>query len=326
MRKLTWALMVGAVLSPLSLWAGPQDGTLTGISGQVELLTSPSKKLQADEKRPHALFEGTYYLYQPAKIGDRVGNGVYVRVAMGGKAQIIFDNGDQINLGSGTLFRPTWSKDTADASTAQPVMDIPFGKLHAVIGKGGPRTKLQLRSKTVVMGVRGTEFSVATADEADAAVSVLRGEVEVEVKQSAAAKGAPAKKFKVAENYTAQIGRTTGKPATLELKKTPKEDLASIQKLAEAPPAGDSAKKDAAIEKLEKKATEAAIKDVKEYHPELVAELGLESAKSASEIQTKLIEKQQQTAPAGGGKKSLYERDAKDLEEKAYKKYFESGT
>lgn len=308
----------------LSAFAGPQDGTITALSGTVELLTQPSKQLQKTETRPHALFEGLYYLYQPARLGDRVGNGVYVRVAPGSKAQIVFDNGDQVNLGSGTLYRGSWKQDVADASAAAPKVDLPYGKLHTVISKGGPRSKLQLRSKTMVMGVRGTEFSVVTAGEQAAAVSVLRGEVEVA--PTVAQQATSAKMFKIVESQTAQVQAASGASSTptIDIKKTAKEDIEAIRKITELPQAPNSQKKPPVVEALQKKAASVTLQDIKTYHPEQVKELGLTGDLTVSEIRAKTLAQAQSTAPSTG-QKSLYERDAKDIEDKAYRQYFDSG-
>lgn len=308
--------------------AGPQSGTFTAISGVVELLTSPSRELRENEKLPHARFEGLYYLYREARVGDRVENGTFVRVRVGSKAQLVFDNGDQISLGSGTLFRPKWSQDSTDANRAVPQIDLPYGKVHALISKGGPRGRLKLRTSSMVLGVRGTEFSVESGGSNNAATSnrqsdsqsdrltVLRGEVQLQaVAKDESAAPAP---VAVRENQTAQVAMarpdTPTQVTPVQVTRTTREELEEIKTLAQPPRESAGTVKAPAILVLEKKASQVAINDVREYHPEWVKDL--KADETSAQIQERVIERMQEQAPS--------RKTVQDLEREAYEKNFKS--
>src|SRR4051794_14863358 len=80
-----------------SAWAGPQVGTLTQTEGSVQLFSHPSKDGVAGPP-PHAKFEGTYYSVKDAQTGDRLEQGNILRTQPGGRARVIFDNGDQFHV------------------------------------------------------------------------------------------------------------------------------------------------------------------------------------------------------------------------------------
>ena len=328
-------------------YAGDQVGTLTQLQGQVKLFTHPSKTLQ-DESQGYAraLFEGEYYLVQDAKLGDRVDKGNILRTAPSGKVRVVFDNGDQYNVGAGTAYRVFWDKDTKDA---HPEVKLMYGKLRGIVEKGGPRSHLKVRTRAATMGVRGTDFFIAD-DGADneTEISILRGEVDVkptnaapEVKavavksgQSAAvtAKETPKTDIKVAE---------APKPVAplVELRKTTQEDLIGIQKssvikpaekTAEKTPETPEAKKTAAataeiakkIEKLETKAIETTIQDIRKVDPTLVAKLDMKLIKSIDEVNARQVESLLKEAPKAPPSHKAYKSELEDLEGGAYEKYF----
>lgn len=273
----------------------PQMATVTAFSGIVELLTHPSRELKENEKLPHARFEGQYYLYREARLGDRVENGTFVRVRVGSKAQLTFDNGDQISLASGTLFRSRWSQDAPSADQAAPQMDLPYGKVHALISKTGPRSRLKLRSGAMVLGVRGTEFT-AQPDR----MSVLRGEVQLQV--------AAQPPVAVKENQTAQVAATKT-AAPVQIARTTREELQEIRELAR-PPEMEAKEKPPEVIALEKKATQVAIQDIKEYHPEWAKDLSADE--TSGEIRERILERMQAQAPS--------RKSASDIEREAYEK------
>ena len=181
-------LAITSLLASVTVHAGEQVGTLTQVDGTVVLYSEPSKTLQKESSGlPHALFEGEYFLVRSAKAGDRVNLGNVVRTNPGAKARLVYDNGDQFNVGPASSFRIFWDKDTAEGKTR---MDLAYGKLRGIIAKGGPRSRLQIRTKAATMGVRGTDFFIAKSGATgETEVSILRGEVEV--KPAAPASAAP---------------------------------------------------------------------------------------------------------------------------------------
>src|SRR5688572_3156305 len=79
--------------------------TITRLNGKVELLSNPSDKVIGTD--PHAKFDGKYYSFRSARVGDRVGNGDILRVSSEpeARARMIFNNGDHVDVASGTAYR-----------------------------------------------------------------------------------------------------------------------------------------------------------------------------------------------------------------------------
>jgi hypothetical protein len=60
------------------------------------------------------------------------------------------------------------------------LIDLLYGTLRGIILKDGPRSGTQVRSRTIAMGVRGTDFQIGANDtNGYAKVTVLRGSVIV---------------------------------------------------------------------------------------------------------------------------------------------------
>jgi hypothetical protein len=173
-------VFVAIFLSSAFAWASEQVGTLTQLDGEVKLFSNPAKELQGSG--PHALFEGQYYTVGDAKVGSRLEKGNILRTAPSGKARVVFDNGDQYNVGTSTAYKVAYEKDVADG---KPSVDLMYG----IVAKGGPRSKLQIRTKSATMGVRGTDFYIADGGPTGGTeVTVMRGEVEVKPVAAAASK------------------------------------------------------------------------------------------------------------------------------------------
>ena len=75
------------------------------------------------------------------------------------------------------------------------------------------------------------------------------------------------------------------------------------------------------IKKLEATAIKTTLEDIKEYQPEVYAEIEKKKVESIDEVNTQVMAKTFKKAPAKKVKKGLDELDM-DLEEDAYDKYF----
>ncbi len=157
--------------------AGPQVGTITSIQGIVKLFHSPGEEMEGPP--PHVLFENEYFSVRDVKVGDRLENKNILRVSPGSSAKVIYDNGDMITVGSSTAYRINWKKDDVKAETT---INMMYGKIRGVVAKGGPRSRLKVKTASATMGVRGTEFFVADGGpEKGTEISILRGSVDVKV-------------------------------------------------------------------------------------------------------------------------------------------------
>lgn len=329
--------------------ASDQIGTVTQTEGTVKIFTHPSRKLhgEGDDKTPRALFQGEYYRVKDAQIGDRVEKGNILRTAPGAKARIVFDNGDQYNVGGGTAYRVFWDKD---AKNAKNEIQLMYGKLRGVVEKGGPRTRLTIKTKSATMGVRGTDFFIAEDAEGATEVSILRGAVEVKPLTP------EAKAIEVKAGFSASVAATPAVPATttaspameiapteetqvqefkpaqmVELRRTTQEELTGIQKSSDiaAMKMEDlkaEAKPEVAqlVQELEKKAVETVIQDVKASDPKLYAQIKEMPVKSTAEINQLAVQTLVKDAPKAPAKRKPYKSELEDLEGESYKKYFKT--
>lgn len=311
--------------------AAAQVGTLTQIQGEVKLFAHPGKTMQGPA--PHALFEGEYYSVRDAKAGDSVEKGNVLRTAVGSKARVVFQNGDQFNVGSGTAYRVSWDRDSAVANTSIKLM---YGKMRGIIEKGGPRSKLTIRTKSASMGVRGTDFFVGEdGSGAGTRFSVLRGEVEVTPEGG---KAIPVKAGQSADlpsvKKTAENKAKTPEHAKVELRQTTQEELTSIQKSSTVKPAlqqdvAISENVSKKIQQLETKAVETTIQDIKVSDPKFYAQIQERALKNefktVEDINGQTVQNLVKDAPKMPARLKPGMKDFEKLEGDEYKKYFRLG-
>lgn len=162
-------------LSPL-LSASVDQGTLTRLTGQVEILA----QAQQDGATPVLYLDKTFYL-RAAELGDSVNRGDVIRTGDRSIARIVFDNGDQFMMGPGSEYVLEMNQENGSS-----VINMMRGRVKATVSPEGPRNNLEVESRNVSMGVRGTEFYLDDSYLATE-VSVIRGEVELVVTEDAPA-------------------------------------------------------------------------------------------------------------------------------------------
>lgn len=350
MRSTTFFVLVFSALFSISrAQAGPQVATLTQVQGETKLFSNPSKSMPAAQAGvTYALYEGEYYAVKDAAVGDKVEKGNILRTAPNGKARVVYDNGDQFNVGPGTAYRIQWSEDSLKATTQVSLM---YGKFRGIVEKGGPRSKLQLRTRSAVMGVRGTDFFVASngADQSTE-VAIIRGSVElksdqaaakavaVKAGESAAVSAAPAALETKASD--AKVAKAPVAAPVVEVRKTTQEDLVAIQKASkiEAPkvaPVAAAKEIQAEVAKLEQKAVDTTIKDIKATDPKLAEQITKEMAKNGAatpadvaalseRVNNQSINVAIKTAPKAPEKRKPFASEIEDLEAGAYQRYFKT--
>lgn len=303
-------------------------GMIVKKQGKVECLTNPTKKANGPG---YVLFEGVFYKQaKKIRLGTKLTNGSILRTGKGAKVKIVYKNGDQMNVGEGTAYQVTWKSKTKKGGKNPGTINLMYGSIRGVINKKGPRSGIKIRTKQAVMGVRGTDFHIGQkGTSGKSSLSVLRGKVEMADKKN------PSKKLEVAQGFSAEIqkevedkktAKKDKKKATsvFQVAKTTKNDLVKIQKqseikqdekdLKEAPKA---LKKQ--IAKLEKKAVENTLSDIKEYDPELYKNLKEKNVDDVDKINKVVVGKVFEKAPV---KKVKIGIDDDELEENAYDKYF----
>ncbi len=310
-----------------------QAGTITRINGSVEIFTDPSSSLRPGKVK----FEGKYFKLKKAKIGDEIQKGNIIRTAPNSKAKVVFDNGDQINVGPGSSYQVDWNQNSQNAEVAQPQINLKYGKIRSVISKKGPRKKLRIRTRSATMGVRGTDFYVSdVVSEGGTRVSVIRGKVKLQPKTPQAPpvevkNGFTADVVKEAKEKST-IGKTPGgkevdfRPKSIKLRKTTKLEVVKIHKdsvqKAEALKKQDLASEQAEkkVKALEQKAIKTTLEDIKENDPKLYAKVRLKKVDDVQMIDAEVMKEKFKAAPKGPTKPFLSELEG--LDENAYENYF----
>lgn len=323
--------MLCTLILSLNSFANKNVGIIVKKKGDVELLTSPSKKFI--QNKGIVLYEGLYYTQKKVRPGSKLRNGDILKTGKEAKARVVYKNGDQFNIGEGTALKISWKKTQLKAKS-KPTINLINGAIRGIISKKGPRSGLKIRSRSAVMGVRGTDFHFAQrGTSGQTSVSVLRGKVEV------AKKEAPKKPVQLAQGFSAQLNQKSLPPrnkkvskgkkspkvmSRLEVVKTTKKDLVDIQKDSKILNA-DRVKvsKDVAkeLKNLEKSAIQTTLEDIKEYQPKIYQKLKDKKITQVDTVNTVVVSQALEKAPTKSSKKGLDQMGV-DLNEDTYKKYF----
>jgi len=319
----------------------PQDskrfvGILTQIEGVVFLLSHPSSKVEGPS--PRVKFENEYFTSERGSVGSQIREGMVIRTSPTGKARVIYTNGDQLQLGPGTVLKITALGKTSELKLNQ-------GTLRGVVDSAGPMKRLRVRTRAATMGVRGTDFIIEDqGPKPGTKVVVLRGKVGLK-SDTVQTKDSPEASKKQKESAT-EIA--AGQAAELALAATPttpveptvyvapkaeiQETLASL-KLTQSStqPEAVSPELKKQIEGLEQAAIQVVVEDVRREDPEQAKILSEQllrepSAVDLDQIQEKtaqsLIEKAPEISrPLKPNLKDLRQ----DSEVDVYKKYFDEG-
>ena len=349
-------LLIFTIASNSTITAKTHDGTISKLRGHVEILKGGSLSLSGEG--PHVKYKSKFYTLKIAKIGDKIRTGQIVRTGKRSIAKIIFENGDQFIISPGSeyvLKLPEKSK------SSNSFINLTRGKFRAVISKDGPRNKLNIKTRNASMGVRGTDFYVNAKGYDRSEVSVLRGKVVLKTQKSSKKKvvnidtktnkktegDSKSEEVVLETGYSANLVSTPKLPILLEndkkkinetakqeiketlveVKKTSKQKLITIQKATvieskkDDPPVSQETKN--SIQKLEKKAIEVTLKDIKTYTPNLYQKI--KDSKSpivdTESLNTKVVVEAHKVAPKAI-KPDLDDLDNDDLSDDAYNKYF----
>lgn len=288
--------------------ANEMTGTITKMEGDVEIFSHPAKEIKGPP--PHALFEGEYYAVAKAKPGSKIEQGNIIRTAVNAQAKVVFENGDQINVGSATAYRVKWEKGRSST------LSMMYGKFRAVISKQGPRNNMKIKAGNTVMGIRGTDFFVSKdGTQNNVKVATLRGTVSVE--QSG-------KKAVVSQGMSAEVKEQAigdKKDIKIDTRPSTKQELNKIQTVSTIQNAEKvDSNQNKVIEKLEEKAKQIILTDIKTYDPALYDKIRKEKL-SSDELNSNTVIMLAKNAPeAKESKPSLEELEETNRDQ--YEKYF----
>lgn len=300
-------LLVIFTLSTVAIASEDFAGRLIRKVGKVEVFINPASKVTG--AGPHVKFDGLYYtIVTDPKLGYKIPNGSVIRTDVNSKVRIVYSNGDQFSVGEATSYKVV-SRITKSSGSGT-VINLFFGKLRAVISKEGPRKNMKIKTNTAVMGIRGTDFFVDKKSSLKGAeVKVLRGVVELkpENKKVKAVKIASGFSGKAPPLKVKSEAKLKGKKeiiieAAVVVQRTSKQELVEIQnqsviKKEEMKQEKIDQKIAQELEKLEKKAVENTLKDIKRYDPEMYNKLKDEKLANIDQINTDVVKKVFEKAP-----------------------------
>ncbi len=312
------------------IYAANNVGIILKKQGHVEILSNPSKKII--KKGKTVLYEGTYYNLANAKPGMRIQNGNILRTGNKSKAKIVYKNGDQFNIGEGTAYEVLWKKDNNNKKESSTTVNLIYGTLRGIVSKKGPRNNMKVKSRNAVMGVRGTDFHISQkGTSGETSVTVIRGEVKVTDKPIKASKEAP-KEIKVKQGFSALVKTLEARRKSkvthitkIDLNQTTKNQLVSIHKDSKVKPQAQDLVTDKKmsneLKKLEKKAVDTTLEDIKEYQPAVYEKMVKAKVDSIDKVNATVVAQAFKVAPKKREKKSFDDLEI-EVEDDAYDKYF----
>lgn len=332
-RRIRFGLLwLGLLLSAILL-AGPQSllaqseakATLTRFFGDVTLLKNPQKEPSGDGQS--ALFGEQYFTVRKASVGDELLPGEVIQTGKVGRARLVYENGDQITVAANTSYQV---KMEGESGVKKPLIDLLFGKIRSLIrSRDSNQAGVKVRTRSAVMGVRGTDFYVAAYGSATGTeVTVLRGKVAIHDRDhSAEATVLPS-------GYTWKARRKTANTQgdQDQVTRTSKQELGQIHKVSRVePPAPQELAAHPAknhIKSLEKKASQQVIADIKQYQPEIYTKLSNIPEKELADsdmVQAMTTRFAYDKAPEAkkSAKKSKADFDLDSYGEDVYEKYFD---
>lgn len=315
-------LILSLLLFPFIATASPFVATVVHTKGQVKILKQPQAK--SLRRRSEVLYEGSFYQLQAAKLGQKVKRGEVLQTGPSGRAKVIFANGDQISVGPGSSYHFKM-KNAPGTKAKGGVLELFYGKVRAVISQKGPRHNMKVKTRSVVAGVRGTDFFVSERPQGTE-LTVLRGKIEVQQAQDLK------KKEIVKTGHTAIVKKMASSdqqesksPITLALALTPKNQLLQIQKASviSEPLTKESLSQEVqeTIDQLNQKAEQNLIEEIKESAPEIFNKVSGKK-QTSDEINSLVVSELYKQAPAGPEQRKPSAQDLREIGD-VYKKYFE---
>lgn len=333
-------LVIIMTLFSLQSIAAKYVATIVVAKGDVKIFHNQIKKSKRYKK---VSYEGKIYSYEKAKIGKKIKPSDIIHSGPGSKAKVIYSNGDHFIIGPGSSVK----MPNAPTKNKLPTLDMFYGKVRSMISKKGGLTKLRVKTKSAVAGVRGTDFFISDDGVEKTKITVLRGKVEVKKNKGrekalvqagySASVTTKQEKEKVLTSKLPKKGespnnqtRVEKEYSVLRVYEAPKSELLGVQKSSIVSvnleqlkgQINESVKKE--IEKLEEKATEAVIEDIKIEDKQLFEKIKNEKIKSSTEINTVVVSTLFKKAPIEEKKKlKVSEDEIDDLGgEGVYDKYF----
>ncbi len=162
----SFAICVSSFLLIAQAGAEPGEtsiGRVVSVEGPVTLFTNGNAKKGVTVAPRQALQENDT-----------------IQTGSGGKARVLLADKTVLDVSEKSELHMAEFKRAAITADRQVTLDLKFGKVRtAVVEKLSQKGSFQMRTRSTVLGVRGTEFLTEAGSSGAASVTVARGEVAV---------------------------------------------------------------------------------------------------------------------------------------------------
>ena len=232
--------------------------------GKVQVLRPTTKyKTSKGENPKRLLYRAKIYHQLKSYEGMLVADGDVIQTKANGRARIVYDNGDQFSIGTETSFHLEERKDDNIFR-----ISLIFGKMRGLIKKESSRSGMEIKTPSMAMGVRGTDFHIlANGLSGGSELSVLSGEVEVKARKQ----DSPSVTVRSGQTLKIKLLAENVAPA-FNINATKSEDLIYIQKSSIFPRpktmmALTAPKRPTRVVNAESNAVSAFLQDHRSSHP-----------------------------------------------------------
>jgi len=141
---------------------GETSGVVTAVSGAVSITAGRNST--------------------PARVGLKVNEKDYLKTGPAGMVQVRFSDGNSFTIYEKASVKVSEYRvsQSANKKTLNSAIDVAYGKLRFFVNpKGDAEKKIQFRSKSAVMGIRGTSGVISVDSGGRTQLHVISGRVEV---------------------------------------------------------------------------------------------------------------------------------------------------
>jgi hypothetical protein len=262
--------------------AEPALPAVVALKGQVQVLEKTGTDL------PSMIYEGERFYYRGAKIGMTIHEGAVMLCAMDARAKLVYPSGTSIWLSSGSMVKIIKAEKAVAGESS--VVDLVYGHLRALVAKPKGAT-WQVRTKSAIDGVRGTDFVSSYSPVTGHEVTVMSGVVEVQ----AAGKTSPVEQVKPDESLN-EVS-----PGKFQVEPIKKVQVLSAYEMTVIPPPAKAAEPESQVVSLEAKSRELVANEIRVAQPEVYKAIQDPSKVSTEDLNRKLVEAHLEKAKSANG-------------------------
>jgi hypothetical protein len=295
------ALLIGTFLLSTFAGADPALPIIVGLKGDAQVLSKA-----AVAGLPSLLYEGEKFYYVKAKIGLKVEKNSIIICSSDCRMKLVYPSGSSIFVAPGATFRVLEAEEGPQGE--KNILLLLYGRLRSLVSKTQTRS-WEVRTRSAISGVRGTDFLTRSAPTEGTEVTVLGGKVDVK----------PVEKGKSEIMLASQQSVSQTAAGDFVTNQSSKAEVLSAYETTLVPPAPVAERP--AVQPLEEKAKTVALEELRVSHPEVFKKIENPAALAPEELNRKLVEQPLEKAKSEGRGKA--EPFTEDLDN--YKKYMGEG-